>query len=294
MILADDGQGRDDARRAARLVGLMDLPEVRWADAAADLAGGCPAVLIVEAAGVADAVLARALPAVAELAGGAVTSVVVALETGQIDLVSAFLLDHPVQLLCEPTIAERVTALATVRTAGSGGRLSEGGRDDEAERLADLAREMARIGAVLTDLATRRDPGGAVADRKIAFVAPPTATETPPVTAAEVRGAIRARRLRDAEFGPGWFEDPAWDMLLDLFAADLEGARVSVSSLCIAAAVAPTTALRWIAKMTGAGLLVREDDARDRRRAFMRLSDRARSGMIRHAAAARRAGVPID
>ncbi|MGJ3628472.1 hypothetical protein AB5I41_18845 [Sphingomonas sp. MMS24-JH45] len=38
-------------------------------------------------------------------------------------------------------------------------------------------------------------------------------------------------------------------MLLDLFAAELERARVSVSSLCIAAAVAPTTALRWIGRM---------------------------------------------
>ena len=43
-------------------------------------------------------------------------------------------------------------------------------------------------------------------------------------------------------------------VLLDLFAAELEGNRVSVSSLCIAAGVAPTTALRWIARMTDMGL----------------------------------------
>ena len=42
-------------------------------------------------------------------------------------------------------------------------------------------------------------------------------------------------------------------MLLDLLAARLERERVSVSSLCIAAAVPPTTALRWIRTLTDKG-----------------------------------------
>src|SRR5690606_9764038 len=75
------------------------------------------------------------------------------------------------------------------------------------------------------------------------------------VTAQQVRDLLRARRLRD-EFLPGdLFADPAWDMLLDLFAARLEQERVSVSSLCIASAVPPTTALRWIRTLTEKGLL---------------------------------------
>lgn len=68
-------------------------------------------------------------------------------------------------------------------------------------------------------------------------------------------------------------------MLLDLYAAHLEGTQVSVSSLCIAAAVAPTTALRWIGKMTEAGLFTRQPDPVDRRRAFMVLTERALEGM---------------
>ncbi len=55
------------------------------------------------------------------------------------------------------------------------------------------------------------------------------------MTARDVREVIRARRLRDQFFERGLFEDPAWDMLLDLFAAELEQTQVSVSSLCIAA-----------------------------------------------------------
>ena len=94
--------------------------------------------------------------------------------------------------------------------------------------------------------------------------------------------------MRDQFFAPGLFEDPAWDMLLDLFAAELERTRVSVSSLCIAAAVAPTTALRWIAKMTETELFVRQPDPMDRRRAFMALSGHASQAMRRYMAAVRR------
>jgi hypothetical protein len=43
--------------------------------------------------------------------------------------------------------------------------------------------------------------------------------------------------MREQFFGPDLFADPAWDILLDLYAARLEQQRVAVSSLCIAAAV---------------------------------------------------------
>ncbi|WP_174297924.1 hypothetical protein, partial [Sphingomonas bacterium] len=74
MIVADEGQGRDDARLAARLVGLAAMPETDWSTADAELAGSGPALLIVEAAGVADAVLACVLPAIARLASEEATA----------------------------------------------------------------------------------------------------------------------------------------------------------------------------------------------------------------------------
>jgi hypothetical protein len=90
---------------------------------------------------------------------------------------------------------------------------------------------------------------------------------------------IRARRMRAQFFGRGMFADPAWDMLLDLFAAGLERRRVSVSSLCIAAAVPPTTALRWIGTLHDAGLFERQADPTDRRRAYIALSQKGLDGM---------------
>jgi DNA-binding MarR family transcriptional regulator len=72
-----------------------------------------------------------------------------------------------------------------------------------------------------------------------------------------------------------------WDMLLDLTAARAEHKRVSVTSLCIASGVPPTTALRWISHMTDAGLLQRVEDDLDRRRVFVTLTDNAADGMAR-------------
>jgi hypothetical protein len=54
---------------------------------------------------------------------------------------------------------------------------------------------------------------------------------------------ICARRLRERLLPAGLFADPAWDMLLDLYAAEIEEQPVSVTSACIAAAAPATTAL---------------------------------------------------
>lgn len=93
------------------------------------------------------------------------------------------------------------------------------------------------------------------------------------------RELIRQRRLR-AEFLPAsLFAEPAWDMLLDLYAAHYEEKPVAVSSLCIAADVPSSTALRSIEGMMREGCIVRSRDPGDGRRIFITLSDAARAGM---------------
>jgi DNA-binding MarR family transcriptional regulator len=69
-------------------------------------------------------------------------------------------------------------------------------------------------------------------------------------------------------------------MLLDLTAARLEGKRVPVSSLCIAAAVPTTTALRWIRSLTEAGLLDRYTDPSDARRSHIEIAETAATAML--------------
>jgi hypothetical protein len=97
-----------------------------------------------------------------------------------------------------------------------------------------------------------------------------------------VRRILRQRQLRARFFDGDLFADPAWDMLLDLTAARAEHMRVSVTSLCIASGVPPTTALRWIGQMTEAGLFERVEDDTDRRRAFIALTDKAADAMARY------------
>jgi DNA-binding MarR family transcriptional regulator len=89
-----------------------------------------------------------------------------------------------------------------------------------------------------------------------------------------IRQIIRFRQLRNRFFPEDIFSDPAWDMLLDLTVAHIEHDRVSVTSLCIASGVPPTTALRWIGLMVSNGLFMRYEDSQDRRRSFIALSDR--------------------
>lgn len=83
---------------------------------------------------------------------------------------------------------------------------------------------------------------------------------------------LKRRRDRDELLGGGLFGEPVWDMLLDLFAHANIRRKVSVSSLCIASAVPPTTALRHIRIMESQGMIVRSADPRDSRRVFVEIS----------------------
>jgi DNA-binding MarR family transcriptional regulator len=104
------------------------------------------------------------------------------------------------------------------------------------------------------------------------------------------RQLIKERRKREQYFDAELFGEPAWDILLDLFAAEQEGRNVGVSSLCLAAAVPPTTALRWIKSMTTRGLLVRQADPKDGRRIFVALSPAAKARMLAFLRAAMASG----
>lgn len=89
---------------------------------------------------------------------------------------------------------------------------------------------------------------------------------------AAIRGILRARLERKSFFPQELFTDPAWDMLLDLYAAELGQVRVSVTSLCIASNAPTSTALRWISSLESEGLIERRPDPLDGRRFFMSLT----------------------
>lgn len=162
---------------------------------------------------------------------------------------------------------------------------------DDSMRLQRLADDVQRIAQTLADLVGNEQsaPLRGGRDVLIGFRADPGGYGAPKsaVTVADVRAIIRLRRLRDRFFRSDLFADPAWDMLLDLMAARLERVRVAVSSLCIAAAVPPTTALRWIKTMSDNGMFIRVADPEDGRRVFIELSDGAASAMAAYLSAAK-------
>jgi len=100
------------------------------------------------------------------------------------------------------------------------------------------------------------------------------------VTVEYVRSFIKFRRTRDDIFPTITFSDPAWDIMLDLTAAKIACETISISSLCIAASVPTTTALRWVNHLCERGIIVRRRDPIDGRRSTVEISSEAFTTMI--------------
>lgn len=196
------------------------------------------------------------------------------------------------QFVVDPRPGEHLVALGIALARLSGNRMKE---LDEADRLTmlRLTQEVGRLAAKLDRMALPLGEDGP--DALSTRLASPgngyraqgpddrlRKARVPLPDPRLVKRIIRQRRLRARYFEPELFADPAWDILLDLTAARAEHRRVSVTSLCIAAAVPPTTALRWITQMTEMGLLLREQDPEDRRRAFIVLADPVADAMARY------------
>ena len=206
------------------------------------------------------------------------------------------------QILVDPSQADWVLALGRVLARIPGASVRELSEEDRmvllrmTEQVSQIAQRLERLETPLrqSDADSDSDDNRAGAFR---FESPRRAF----VTAGEdgsdrlvrtarlplpdprlIRRIIRQRQLRARFFDGDLFADPAWDMLLDLTAARAEHTRVSITSLCIASGVPPTTALRWIGQLIDGEMFLRVEDETDRRRAFITLSDRAADGMARY------------
>jgi DNA-binding MarR family transcriptional regulator len=109
------------------------------------------------------------------------------------------------------------------------------------------------------------------------------ATNVSPVS---VRSLIKAQSLRSNYISDVPLGDPAWEILLDLLAARLESKQVAASSLCIAAGIPSSSAMRLIDTLTSRGVIVRTRDPRDARRSFVELSGTAEQQLRRYLLAA--------
>ena len=206
---------------------------------------------------------------------------IVAAPSELLDAIAARLTGGSVELVVDGDEADRTAALAVALTEASRpDRLSDVASDQNATRLRQLSDEVSRIASTLARLSTGPAPAARPTEQ------PPATGDVPEISADTVRAVIRARRLRSRYFQEDMFADPAWDMLLDLLQAEIAQLRVPVSSLCIAASVPATTALRWLKTMTHQGIFVRRADPHDGRRVFVELAPTASQAMRRYFAAA--------
>ncbi len=294
FLIADDDAAAARASAAIDAAGAGAVPSVALDNALSRLEAHLdPRVVMIELSnGLPDSRIDRLFDRVGAMARDGQLNAVVAVPPELIDQAASALWSGGAQILCQPDPVERVAALAHA-LAPLNPRLHDIAREGESQKLQRLADEVGRIARALSNLsatAPAEPRFRGMSDVMVGFAAEPrhdpVALNLP--DPGEIRAMIRLRRLREQFFDGELFADPAWDMLLDLMAARLEQVQVAVSSLCIAAAVPPTTALRWIKTMTDNGLFERVADPEDGRRIFIRLSDKAVAGMGRYLEAALR------
>jgi len=131
-----------------------------------------------------------------------------------------------------------------------------------------MARELARLADELEGRAVAPPPEAfAERDRSLRAIA---------------RAAYRSRQERRRHLPERLFSEPAWDMLLELFVAALDGKQVATKGLCGASGVPPSTASRYIDLLEETGLAVRHEDAEDARRMFVAITPRGEQAMTRY------------
>ena len=296
-ILADRDGLREQMRADAEAAGFRVLECCGLDEFASGSIGALGDLLLIDCA-VGDAGAMAIMSRLDVRAGKSGAQLVVSTTMDALDTVFGCFAMSGAQILVEPSRADRILAIGRVLANVPNFRLRELAEEDRlmllrlTEQVANIAKRLEGLTAQVG--AGQREGGGA-----FRFESPAQTWRTesdgyvvsrkeanPSLPDAKIiRKIIRARQARAQFFDAELFADPAWDILLDLAAAREERKRVSVTSLCLAAGVPPTTGLRWIAQMVDADLLVRIPDPHDRRRAHIALADPTADAMARYFAA---------
>ena len=105
------------------------------------------------------------------------------------------------------------------------------------------------------------------------IVTPAVVKYDPAVLAAAADQQFQRRRIRDKILKIDILGEPAWDMLLDLFARRVRGEETLTKQVCFASGVPSTTALRYLAELERQGLVVRHKGLGDERQNIVTLTN---------------------
>ena len=146
--------------------------------------------------------------------------------------------------------------------------------------IAELLHVVTRIAGV-----AQCTPSDAIRRIASAFLADSSGEDRRRAELAEFATRWRLLRQRRNELvGAPLFRDPAWDMLLELFAAHEGGRTVTVTSLCFASGVPQTTALRHLRLLEDHKLVTRRSDSTDNRLFYVEPTARSVSAISKIAA----------
>ena len=109
-----------------------------------------------------------------------------------------------------------------------------------------------------------RLPRKAIEDTLLAM--PPSTKDLVQRRLGEARAVLAGRRRRAAYFSGVRFNDPSWDMVLELYVAVCEQRHIGVSQLCKLSGGSTTTALRHIEQLEALGYVDKQADPDDGRR----------------------------
>jgi DNA-binding MarR family transcriptional regulator len=86
------------------------------------------------------------------------------------------------------------------------------------------------------------------------------------------RNQYRGRRVRERYFDKKIFGEPAWDMLLELYASEINEEKISTSNLILSSSSPSSTALRWIKHLEDHGMVVKKSSPIDGRVQYQRIT----------------------
>lgn len=104
------------------------------------------------------------------------------------------------------------------------------------------------------------------------------------ITEDHIQSLISARRGREELFGRHLFSDPAWDIILELYAANLAKRRMSASELARTIGAPQSVITRWIRALADAKIVSPQWNAHDLASPTIELTQEAASKMAQLAA----------
>lgn len=156
-------------------------------------------------------------------------------------------------------------------------------REDLLGKISNLSHELRSLVQLLDEPSTRDNEGdGPIGPAQVEVTGQTAQGHEPGALAAYIREILRKESKRREIGGGELFGDPAWEMLLDLLLAKIEGRLVAVSSACIASGAPMSTALRLVRRLVAEGVLCRLPDKHDRRRHFLAINPKLEQPLVNY------------